>query len=58
MKQVMLVVLVTILALTSWIVLQTKVVLEKTYISKNLLEISLPISGRIDVEFLSNLESK
>jgi hypothetical protein len=57
MKQLMMVITVTIGVSLIWIGVQAKVNLEKTYIPKNLLEISLPINGRIDTEFLKKLES-
>lgn len=56
MKQIMLVISVTIVISLVWIGVQAKVNLERTYIPKNLLEISLPINGRIDAEFLNKLE--
>jgi len=55
MKQLILLIITIIIISTAGLTLQTKITLEKTYISKNVLDISNPINGRIDTEFLDKL---
>jgi hypothetical protein len=55
MKQLTTVLVATFLLAGVWIALQTKFNMEKTYVFKNVLEISAPINGRIDTQFLDKL---
>lgn len=55
MKQLITVLLATFLLGGVWIALQAKVDMEKTYVYEKVLEISTPINGRIDTEFLDKL---
>lgn len=56
MKDLIVVIITTITVATIWVVTETNKMADQNYAPENLLEISLPIDGTIDTEFLSSLK--
>lgn len=56
MKDLIVVILTTTIVVVIWVGMETTEIAEQNYIPENLLEISLPIDGTIDIEFLSSLK--
>lgn len=58
MKQTLAVLILTIILIAAWLSRDIKDDLSQTYITKDLLEISQPFSGRIDTEFLGTISKR
>ncbi len=56
MKDLIIVIITTLTVAIIWVVTETNEIAEQNYVPENLLEISLPIDGTIDTEFLSELK--
>jgi hypothetical protein len=56
MKDLIIVISTTLIAFIIWTAVETNKVANQSVVPKDLLEISLPINGRIDTEYLDSLK--
>ncbi len=56
MREINLIIITTLVAILFWVGLQASEVLRERFVNEQLLEISLPINGTIDTDYLIKLE--
>lgn len=56
MKDLKIVIISTLIAFLIWTIVETSKVANQTIAPKDLLEISLPLNGRIDTQYLDSLK--